>query len=44
LLARKYLWIRSNLYPGVEFDDRGEPLAAPRRSRFAIPARSVRDC
>jgi hypothetical protein len=29
LLARKYLWIRTNFFPGVEFDDRGEPLLAP---------------
>ena len=29
LLARKYIWIRDNIFPGVEFDDRGEPALAP---------------
>lgn len=25
LLAQKYLWIRTNIFRGLEFDDRGEP-------------------
>jgi hypothetical protein len=27
LLARKYLWIRTNIFRGQEFDDRGEPTS-----------------